>query len=79
MFTKDVAKNGYDDCVYLVQILFNKLSKQYKGFESGKISGTLDDITQRNLRQFQSISNLDPHGELDRDTWEMIAVYYNNF
>jgi len=79
LFKGYVKKGQEHDSVVLVQMLFNRLSREFSVFEKTLLSGVLDDKTQKNLREFQRISKLDPHGEIDRDSWEMIATYYNNF
>ena len=78
-FRNDVKKGEKNDSVMFVQMFFNNLSNDSLAFEKGDISGVLDDKTHRNLQKFQKISNLDPHGEIDRETWEMIAGYHNSF
>lgn len=79
LFRDDVKKGEKHSSVLFVQMFFNNLSDDNVAFERGEISGVLDDKTHRNLRKFQKISNLDPHGDIDRDTWERIASYHNSF
>lgn len=67
------------DAIFLIQILFNNLSKLFSEFNEGEINGNLDSKTEGNIIAFQKINGLEGHGRVDKKTWERIALYYNSF
>jgi len=67
------------DAVYMVQLLFQRMSAEFADYQNGEISGILDEITERNIMLFQKANRIEPHGLLDRQTWDRIALYYNLF
>lgn len=74
-----LKKGDNSDAVVLVQMLFRKLSNDFSGYYNGEISGVFDEITENNVKEFQRINLLEPHGQVNRETWDRIAMYYNVF
>lgn len=74
-----LKKGDNSDAVVLVQMFFRKLSRDFLGYSVTEISGVFDDLTEGNVKEFQRINLLNQSGEVNRETWDRIAVYYNMF
>ncbi len=73
-----VFKRGdTDNVIYAIQLLFNILADEFDEYDRGEISGILDEITENNLRKFQSSHSLEPNGQIDKNTWNRLANYHN--
>jgi len=79
IIVKPLKKGDKHDSVSFAQILFNRLSDDFPDYQNNIVSGMLDDITERNLTLFQRVNRIEPNGEIDRQTWERMALYYNMF
>lgn len=62
--------------VMLVQVILRTLHCVYGGLFPVSINGTLDAPTVAALRKFQSISNLQSTGVLDKNTWRHLSRHY---
>lgn len=59
-----------------VQHILDELEKIYL-FPTLSSSGVFDEITASNIREFQARNRITPTGEVDRDTWDALAVQFN--
>lgn len=62
--------------VYLVQSVLQVLSEAYESVSRPSFSGLLDEITADSLASFQRLSGLPMTGNLDKITWQMLALQY---
>lgn len=62
--------------VYLVQAILQVLSETCESVSKPSFTGLLDDITVDSLASFQSLSGLPMTGNLDKITWQMLALQY---
>ncbi len=60
----------------IVQHMLDELEAVYK-FPSLSDSGIYDDITAANVREFQARNLIKVTGEVDRETWDALALQYN--
>ncbi len=70
---------GIGDKSYLsviVQHMLDELEWVYL-FPSLSDSGTYDDVTAVNVREFQARNKIPVTGEVDRETWDALAIQYN--
>ena len=70
---------GLGDKTYLtitVQHMLDELERVYL-FPVISDSGIYDETTAANVREFQSRNNIFASGEVDRETWDALAVQYN--
>jgi len=59
-----------------VQHILDELEKIYR-FPALSSSGVYDEITASNIREFQARNRLTYTGEVDRETWDALAIQYN--
>lgn len=62
--------------VYLVQAVLQVLSEVYGSVSKPSFTGMLDDITADSVASFQSLSGIPMTGNLDKITWQMLALQY---
>ncbi len=74
-----LKRGDSSDAVVFVQLLFRRLSRDFLGYSVTEISGIFDEITESNVKEFQRINLLNQSGEVNRETWDRIAMYYNMF
>ena len=60
----------------IVQHMLDELERVYR-FPTLSSSGTYDEITAANIREFQARNIIPVSGEVDRETWDALAVQYN--
>ncbi len=60
----------------IVQHMLDELERVYK-FPTLSDSGIYDEITADNIREFQARNRIPTSGEVDRETWDALAVQYN--
>ena len=60
----------------IIQHMLDELESVYL-FPTLSFSGTYDDITAANIREFQTRNLISPTGEVDRETWDALALQYN--
>lgn len=73
----EVLRRG-DESPYLLvaQALLLTLSNVYASVARPSQTGILDDITADSLASFQSLSGLPMTGELDKITWQQLALHF---
>lgn len=73
----EVLRRG-DESPYLLvaQALLWVLSEVYGSIGRPSQSGVLDEITADSLSSFQSLSGLPMTGELDKITWQQLALHF---
>lgn len=67
---------GKSFLVVAVQHILDELEKIYR-FPSLSSSGVYDEITAANIREFQARNRIPTTGEVDRETWDALAVQFN--
>ncbi len=60
----------------IIQHMLDELEAVYR-FPALSESGEYDDTTAQNVREFQLRNNISPTGEVDRETWDAMALQYN--
>lgn len=73
-----VSDKDSGNIVYIIQIMLETLGVVYRELIDQPINGTFDEITKKNVREFQLKNNLDPTGEVDKITWNKLAESYND-
>ncbi len=69
-----LGENSY--LAAIVQHILDELEAVY-GFPSLSSSGVYDETTAANVREFQTRNLIPTTGEVDRETWDALAVQYN--
>ena len=59
-----------------VQHMIDELEKIYL-FPTLSNSGVYDEVTAANIREFQARNRIPQSGEVDRETWDALAVQFN--
>lgn len=72
-----ISADDSGNIVYIIQIMLETLGTVYRELVNQPITGTFDDITTKNVREFQVKNNLEPTGEVDKITWNKLAQSYN--
>ena len=62
--------------LYVAQALLLVLSQVYASISTPTTSGILDDLTADSLASFQVLSGLPMTGELDKVTWQQLALHF---
>lgn len=62
--------------LYLAQGILTVLSQVYGSISPPSLNGTLDMPTGQSLSSFQRLNDLPETGELDRITWQRLALQY---
>lgn len=62
--------------LYLVQGMLSAVSDAFHSVSRPSLSGVLDEITADSLASFQMLNGLPTTGNLDRQTWEYLALQY---
>ena len=62
--------------LYLAQGILTVLSQVYGSITPPSLNGTLDMPTGQSLSSFQRLNDLPETGELDRITWQRLALHY---
>ena len=63
--------------VTLLQVLLDTVAVFYENLHRVTPNGQFDAVTERALRQMQQVFGFEPHGRLDRRTWDRLASTYN--
>ena len=63
--------------IYILQAMIEELSSVYELPESVEMNGVLDEKTGSDIRALQKLWGLPPTGEIDKETWNMLADCYN--
>ncbi len=73
-YTLGIGEESYLSAI--VQHMLDELERVYL-FPALSDSGTYDEITAANIREFQARNKISVSGEVDRETWDALAVQYN--
>ncbi|MBE6757492.1 MAG: hypothetical protein E7552_02940 [Ruminococcaceae bacterium] len=65
--------------VALLQVVLDTVAVYYENLHRVSPNGRFDDVTERALRQMQQVFGFEPHGRLDRRTWDRLAHTYNTY
>ena len=65
--------------VSLLQLLFQELSVVYDILTFAEVTGVFDEITEQNVRRFQTASLLPDTGRVNLETWNRILRDYENY
>lgn len=71
-----IKKGDHGFLTDTVQYLLEQLERLYL-FPDYRPSGTFDDITEAFVRDFQRRNLINPTGEVDRETWDAMAIQHN--
>ena len=71
-----IKKGDAGFLVDTVQYLLEQLERLYF-FPDYKASGSFDDLTETYVRDFQRRNLIPPTGEVDRETWDAMAIQHN--
>lgn len=61
-----------------IQLFLSLLQEYFVNFESQPLNGVYDEPTVANIKEIQRISSLPTTGEMDKSTWNALALLYNN-
>lgn len=64
------------DAVFVLQIMLNTLAAIFQNFNAIPITGEMDQATSVEVRQFQTLYDLESTGEVNRQTWDAIVRAY---
>lgn len=65
--------------VTLLQVMLDTVALGYGNLHPVTPNGRFDEATERALRQMQQVFGFEPHGRLDRRTWDRLADTYNAY
>ncbi|MBQ9467846.1 MAG: peptidoglycan-binding protein [Clostridia bacterium] len=75
----EITQGEHCDLMYIVQAMLRTLEGHYKGLEEQDMNGTCDEVTSGNIRCLQKLWGLRESGNIDVNTWNMLACAYNEF
>ncbi len=67
------------DQVALLQAVLNAVSVNFQNLQRVALTSRFDEETVRAVRQLQQVFGFEPHGRLDRRTWDRLAAAYNAY
>lgn len=67
------------NAVFLLQVMLNTLAEGFKNLSYVTVNGVFDDATVVAVQQLQKVFGIEPHGRLDRRTWDRAAALYNEY
>lgn len=70
------GSEGYQ--VFLLQTMLNAIADAYDNIIRPDINGSYDDATASAVKQIQAASGLPLTGDVDMDTWNMLAQAFNH-
>ncbi len=70
---------GQCDLVYILQIMLNCIGKYFINVENLPITGIYDTKTCNVVKKIQKIMDLEPHGNVNKITWDNLANAYNAY
>ena len=78
--TETVYRLGdYSPIIIILQVMINLISVRYSNINSINTNGRFGKDTEDAIKKLQDISGLNANGEVDKATWNYIAVLYNSF
>ena len=72
-----IKKGEKSFLVAVLQYMLNEIGIIYNVFDALEINGEYDEATENIIRDFQERNGITPTGEVDRQTWGLIARIYN--
>ena len=72
-----IKKGEKSFLVAVLQYMLNEIGIIYNVFDALEINGEYDEATENIIRDFQKRNGITPTGEVDRQTWGLIARIYN--
>ena len=72
-----IKKGEKSFLVAVLQYMLNEIGIIYNIFDALEINGEYDEATENIIRDFQKRNGITPTGEVDRQTWGLIARIYN--
>ncbi len=66
------------DLVFIIQIMLETLGITSEAFEGVVIDGVYGKNTQDAVRSFQKMHSIEETGDVDRETWDLLANMYNS-
>lgn len=75
-----VARKGEESTfVHIVQIMLSELDVVYDNLGGLETDGVYGDVTEAHVTRFQGHHNIDQTGEVNLETWNMLATSFNSF
>lgn len=74
-----VAVGESREFLYVIQAMFQALSRVLEGIEEERIDGIHSGNSVNNVRWLQGSAGLEPTGEIDRATWDALTQLYEMF
>ena len=71
-----LARGAESPYLFLAQSMLLVLARQYGSVTEPSHSGILDEATAQSLASFQSLAELPQTGELDKITWQRLALHF---
>lgn len=62
--------------VYTLKLMLGKVAEKYEGFEMLTLDSTFDEDTQRQVKLWQEIISAEVTGEVDKNTWNTLSLFY---
>lgn len=75
----DLKLGDSADEVFMIQLIFRALAREFLDYIEEEISGYFSNITEQNVKEFQRVNDFEQIGIVDRKTWDRLAKYYNSF
>ncbi len=72
-----IKKGENSFLVAVLQYMLNEIGIIYNVFDTLEINGEYDKATEKIVLDFQERNGINPTGEVDRQTWGLIARIYN--
>lgn len=67
------------NAVFLLQVILNTLAEGYGNLSAVAVNGVFDGATVAAVQQLQRVFGIEPHGRLDRRTWDRVTALYNDY
>ncbi len=67
------------DAVYILQVMLNSLGQHFSNIGNVTVDGNFGDETEQAVKEYQRAAGLEVTGEVNKPTFNAIAVLYNNF
>lgn len=59
-----------------LKLMLDRVAEDYVNFNKTSDGNVFDEITEREVTRWQEITFLQKSGEVDRETWDSLALYY---
>lgn len=64
--------------VYILQAILNTLTEAWEEVADIAVSGEYDNATETRVKELQNIGGFPETGEVDRDFWDHLIIWYNS-